>query len=105
MGLGGSLMLFAATAVVVVTAAIGLGEHARATAAPTLVGAATTWSLTWVGILLRATGFPVAVGYYVMWVGLAVVIVGTVIVFRSMRTAPAATRSDETSSHEVRQSS
>ena len=103
--LGGILMLFAATAVVVVTAGIGLGELARATAAPTLVGAATTWVLTWVGALLRSTGFPVAVGYFVMWVGIAVVIVGTVIVFRSMRSAPAAPMSDEGPFPEVRQSS
>lgn len=94
-------MLFAATAVVVVTAAIGLGERAPATAAPTLVGAATTWSLTWVGVLLRSGGIPLAVGHFVMWVGVAVVVVGTVIVFTSMRRAPAP-RSDEPS-HEIRQ--
>ena len=56
--LGGILMLFAATAVLVVTAAIGLGELARASAAPPLVGAATTWSLTWVGVLLRSSRVP-----------------------------------------------
>ena len=102
---GGSLMLFAATALVVVTAAIGLGERAWANAAPTLVGAATTWSLTWVGALLRSTGLPVAVGYFVMWVGVAVVIVGTVIVFTSMRSAPGPTSDEAIPSREVRESS
>ncbi len=100
--LGGILMLFAATAVVVVTAAIGLGERAPATATPTLVGAATTWSLTWVGVLLRSGGIQLAVGHLVMWMGVAVVVVGTVIVFTSTRRAPAP-RSDEAPSPEVRQ--
>ena len=103
--LGGILMLFAATAVLVVTAAIGLGELARASAAPTLVGAATTWSLTWVGVLLRSTGFPVAVGYFVMWVGVVVVIFGTVIVFTSMRRGLAPRSEEASPSPEVRQSS
>ena len=98
-------MLFAATAVLVVTAAIGLGELARASAAPALVGAATTWSLTWVGVLLRSTGFPVAVGHFVMWVGVVAVIFGTVIVFTSMRRGLAPRSEEASPPPEVRESS
>lgn len=90
---GGILLLFAATAVVVVTAGIGLGERARGTAAPALVGAAATWSLIWAGWLLRSSSSgSFAVGYFVAWVGVVVVIVGTLIVFASMRlrTSPGA---------------
>jgi hypothetical protein len=84
-GVGGILMLFAATAVVGVMAAIGLGAGARDCVTQTTVGAAATWSITWVGALLRSTGFSVEIGFFVMWVGIGAVVVGTVIVIGQTR--------------------
>jgi hypothetical protein len=98
---GGILMLFAATAVVGVMAAIGLGAGARDSATQTLIGAAVTWSITWVGALLRSTGFSVEIGFFVMWVGIGVVVVGTVIVIRQTRRAA---RGSDASPSDVRRS-
>jgi hypothetical protein len=98
---GGILMLFAATAVVGVMAAIGLGAGARDSATQTLIGAAVAWSITWVGALLRSTGFSVEIGFFVMWVGIGVVVVGTVIVIRQTRRAA---RGSDASPSDVRRS-
>jgi hypothetical protein len=81
---GGGLLLLATTAFVVVLAALGLVGRSRAFTGPALIGAAVTWSLTWAGALIRsASSFGFDVGYYVIWVGVGIVIVGSVIVFTS----------------------
>jgi hypothetical protein len=60
-----------------------------------------TWSITWVGALLRSTGFSVEIGFFVMWVGIGVVVVGTVIVIRQTRRAA---RGSDASPSDVRRS-
>jgi hypothetical protein len=96
--IGGGLMLIATTAVVVVLAVLELIGRSDSFARAALIGAAVTWSFTWAGALLRsAATVPFDVGYCVTLVGVAIVIVGTVIVFASARAArrrSAATPSD-----------
>ncbi len=104
--LGGILMLFAATAVLVVTAAIA----ARRTSSG-LRRSDARWSghdvVDYMGrrASARSTGFPVAVGYFVMWVGVVVVIFGTVIVFTSIEEGFRPRSEEASPSPEVRQSS
>jgi hypothetical protein len=84
---GGVVLVFGTSAVVAALAVLGLAGREQGSPAAALVGATIVWSLTWVSGLLRSSGFPVGAGYYVMWAGVAVVAVGTLMVVLSMRRA------------------
>jgi hypothetical protein len=86
---GASLYFFAGLVVLAVTAIVGLlGPRPRT--APPLVAAAAVWSLTWIGVLLQSSDFapaPRLIGYWIMLIGILVVVAGTILVWFAERRA------------------
>jgi hypothetical protein len=85
---GGLLFLFGGTATVAWVALAGLrhGQHERRRTPSILLAVTVAWSLSWIGILVSVSGgFGYEVGYWSMLVSVAVVIVGTVVVWHSGR--------------------
>ena len=84
---GSYLYLFAGAAAIALISVAALRKP-RAWAFPSLASASIVWSLTWIGILLGGYGFytSVNVGYWLMAVSIAVVVLGTILVGSSVRT-------------------
>ena len=87
--LGGALFLFGGIAAIEVISMIGILRHRR-WSATVLAGAAIAWFLTSTGVLIsvgsafsRPPGWALAVGYWCLWVSVACVLAGTVIVLNS----------------------
>jgi hypothetical protein len=87
---GGLLFLFGGAATVAWVALAGLrhGHHERRRTPSILVAVTVAWSLSWIGLLVNASGFyDVVVGFWSMLVSAGVVIVGTIVVWVSARHA------------------
>jgi hypothetical protein len=87
---GGLLFLFGGAATVAWVALAGLrhGHHERRRTPSILVAVTVAWSLTWIGLLVNASGFyEEEVGFWFMLVSAGVVIVGTIVVWISARHA------------------
>jgi hypothetical protein len=83
--LGALLNLFAGAATAGVVALLGLGRQ-RGWTPKALVAGVAAWTLTWIGVLLNQAGFgPHDVGYWVLLASMGVAIVGTVVVWVSLR--------------------
>lgn len=87
---GGLLFLFggATTVASVALAGIRHGHHERRRTPSILVAVTVAWSLSWIGLLVQASGFyGDEVGFWSMLVSAGVVIVGTIVVWVSARHA------------------
>jgi len=87
---GGLLFLFggAATVAWVSLAGIRHGHHERRRTPAILVAVTVAWSLSWIGLLVQASGFyGDEVGFWSMLLSAGVVIVGTIVVWVSARHA------------------
>lgn len=79
---GGLLFLFGGAATVAWVALAGLrhGHHERRRTPSILVAVTVAWSLSWIGLLVNASGFyGDGVGFWSMLVSAGVVIVGTIV--------------------------
>jgi hypothetical protein len=83
---GSHLYLFAGAAAIALTSIAAL-KKPRVWAFPALAAASMVWSLTWIGILLGGYGFysSLNVGFWLMTVSIAVVILGMIVVRLSVR--------------------
>jgi hypothetical protein len=83
---GGFLLLFAGAATIALISFVAL-MRPRAWALPALAAASIVWSLTSIGLLLGAYGFysSMNVGYWLIVVSIAVVVLGTILVGFSVR--------------------
>ena len=83
---GSHFYLFAGATAIALISLAGLRKPG-AWVFPALAAAAIVWSLTWIGILLGGYGFysSMKVGYWLMAVSIAVVVIGTVLVWLSVR--------------------
>jgi hypothetical protein len=85
---GGLLFLFGGAATVGWVALAGLrhGHHERRRTPSILVAVTVAWSLSWIGLLVNASGFyEDEVGFWSMLVSAGLVIVGTIVVWVSTR--------------------
>lgn len=83
---GSHLYLFAGAATIALISLAAL-KKPRAWAFPALAAASIVWSLTWIGILLGGYGFYSSqnVGYWLMAVSIALVVLGTILVGFAVR--------------------
>ena len=83
---GGFLLLFAGAATIALISSAAL-MRPRAWALPALAAASIVWSLTSIGLLLGAYGFysSMNVGYWLIVVSIAVVVLGTISAGLSVR--------------------
>lgn len=82
---GAFLLLFAGVATLAWIAIAGVRGSGGWTR-PTLAAVTIVWSLTWIGILLGASGFGARlVGYWVLLLSVGVVVIGTIMVWVSAR--------------------
>ena len=84
--IGGSLYLFAGATIVAVIAIAGIARPRRWTPYA-LAAASAAWSLAWIGALLNTSGLisPKRAGYWGLFVGIGVVVLGTIVALVSAR--------------------
>jgi hypothetical protein len=85
---GGLLFLFGGAATVAWVALAGLrhGHHERRRTPSILVAVTVAWSLSWIGLLVNASGlYEDEVGFWSMLASAGVIVVGTIIVWVSTR--------------------
>ena len=82
--MGGFLFLFGGVATIALIAMAGIRGYGWTRLV--LAGATVVWSLTWIGMLLAQRSIPNAgrgVGWWVLLLGVAVVVIGTIVTWIS----------------------